>query len=128
MSADTIFGRLGREKFFELSRLFYARALADPLIGPMLPHDDIDGAVERQALFLVQLFGGPPEYSSRRGHPRLRARHMPFPITEAARNNWIAHMKAALGEAGIGGEEREAMLEYFERAATFMINQQGGHP
>jgi hemoglobin len=124
VSGTTIFDRLGRETFFALSRHFYERALDDPLVGPMLPRDDIEGAIARQALFLIQFFGGPAEYSERRGHPRLRARHMPFPITSAARDNWVAHMEKALEETGIGGEERQAMLEYFERAATFMINSQ----
>ena len=124
MSGTTIYDRLGREKFFELSRRFYERALVDPLVGPMLPHDDIEGAIARQALFLIQFFGGPAEYSASRAHPRLRARHLPFPITVAARDNWVANMTAALEETGIGDEEREAMLQYFDRAATFMINSQ----
>lgn len=122
MSTGTIYERLGRDTFFALARTFYSRAVDDPMLGPMLPSGDIEGAIERQALFLIQFFGGPAEYSERRGHPRLRARHLPFPITREARDRWVGHMTAALEDVGIPDEERRAMLDYFERAATFMVN------
>lgn len=121
----TLYERLGHETFFKIARAFYARAAADPIVGPMLP-PDLEGAIERQALFLVQLFGGPTTYSDRRGHPRLRARHLPFPIDRRARDSWMAMMTAALDEVGVPDAERAALLEYFERASTFMINTQAG--
>jgi hemoglobin len=122
-STITLYARLGDEPFHSLARAFYARVVEDPIIGPMLPKD-LEAAADRQALFLIQFFGGPTTYSDRRGPPRLRARHLPFRIDERARDAWMAHMTAALDEVGIQGRNRAEFLEYFERASTFMINTQ----
>ncbi len=84
--------------------------------------DDRAGAEERLALFLTQYFGGPTTYSDRRGHPRLRMRHLPFAIGPAERDAWLGHMLAAIDELGIAEPARRAMREYFEHGATFMIN------
>jgi hemoglobin len=100
---------------------FYDRVERDPLLRPMFP-EDLGPGREHQFLFITQYFGGPPRYQELRGHPRLRMRHNPFPIGQQARDAWVAHMLAALDEAGFPEEVRPAMREYFERAATFMIN------
>jgi hypothetical protein len=49
--------------------------------------DDLAGAEQRLRDFLVGRFGGPQRYIEERGHPRLRMRHLPFPITPAARED-----------------------------------------
>ena len=78
------------------------------------------------ALFLQQYWGGPGTYSEERGHPRLRARHMPFVISEAERDAWLGHMAAALDalvtERGIDPQIEAQMLEYFAHAADFLVN------
>jgi hemoglobin len=55
-------------------------------------------------------------------------RHNPFPIGQAARNAWVGHMLAALEESGFPEEVKPAMREYFERAATSMINHDDQQP
>jgi len=117
----TLFDRLGDETFHRLSRAFYERVSTDPIIGPMLPKN-LEAAAERQSLFLIQFFGGPTTYSDRRGHPRLRARHFPFTIDRAARDAWMTHMMAAIDDVGIQGDDRTELVEYFDGAATFLIN------
>lgn len=102
--------------------IFYARVERDPLLRPMFPAD-LEPGKERQFLFLCQYFGGPDDYNRLRGHPRLRMRHTPFPIGQAARDAWLAHMLAALDEAGVPEPARTAMRRYFEQASTAMINQ-----
>ena len=74
-------------------------------------------------MFLAQFFGGPPEYSMRRGHPRLRARHLPFVIDRKERDAWVKHMLAAIDATGIEEPARTHMRNYFQEAATFLINQ-----
>ncbi|MFM8014829.1 MAG: globin, partial [Actinomycetota bacterium] len=72
--------------------------------------DDLDGAAQRLALFLMQYWGGPTTYSDERGHPRLRMRHAAYPIDEAMRDRWLSHMNAALDVcatvAGQSGADR----------------------
>lgn len=117
----TLYERLGDDVFHRLSLAFYARAATDPIVGPMLPKN-LTAAAERQSLFLIQFFGGPTTYSNQSGHPRLRARHLPFRVDKAARDAWMATMQGALDDVGIDGGERAELLEYFERASTFLIN------
>ncbi|HEX2849734.1 MAG TPA: globin [Acidimicrobiales bacterium] len=120
--AATVYERAGgAEFFFALVERFYERVAADELLRPMYP-DDLNDATRHLALFLIQYWGGPPTYAAERGHPRLRARHLPFVIGERERDHWFSHMRAAVLESGAGADVEAAMLDYFANAATFMIN------
>jgi hemoglobin len=111
----------GEETFARLVDAFYARVEADPLLRSIFP-EDLEAGKHWQFLFLIQYFGGPTRYAEERGHPRLRMRHMPFAIGQAARDAWLGHMLAAIDAVGIVEPARSAMREYFERAAAFMVN------
>lgn len=117
----SVYERLGPEAFWRVARAFYARIDRHPALRPMFP-EDLEEPIRNQAEFLIQYFGGPQEYSRRKGHPRLRMRHAQFPITVAARHAWVDTMKAALRDAAIPDPERVEMERYFEHAATFLIN------
>ncbi|PJF38638.1 MAG: globin, partial [Phototrophicales bacterium] len=67
---------------------FYARVEADEELRSIFP-DDLEPGKHYQFLFLSQFFGGPTNYSDERGHPRLRMRHMPYPINKTARDKWL---------------------------------------
>lgn len=122
-----LFARVDGEAFFvRLVDRFYDAVLLDPVLAPLYPPEDIDGARERLCLFLVQFWGGPQTYSEQRGHPALRMRHAPYAIGEMEREAWFRHMANAVGAAVDAGELSDAdealMLGYFGHAATFMIN------
>jgi hemoglobin len=126
MSDKTIYALAGGDaKFRRMVDIFYARIERDPLLRPLFP-DDLAPGKEHQFLFITQYFGGPPRYNALRGHPRLRMRHMPFRIGQAERDAWAGHMLAAIDEAGFEEPARSALRDYFERAATFLINQPDG--
>jgi hemoglobin len=125
-----LYERVGGEAFFvRLVDRFYDGVVEDPLLAPLYPPGDIDGARARLTGFLVQFWGGPDDYSQARGHPRLRMRHAPFAIGEAQRLAWLHHMEAAVAAAEADGEldadDRDRMRAYFERAAQHMVNQPG---
>jgi len=125
-----LFERVDGTAFFtRLVDRFYAGVVVDPLLAPLYPPDDIDGARQRLTLFLIQYWGGPTTYSDERGHPRLRMRHGPFAIGEAQRDAWLLHMAAAVAEARDGGEVSDAdaarLLDYFSMAAQHMVNAVG---
>ena len=115
-----VFG--GKEFFSSLVKDFYQEIITDPILKPMYPEDDIDGAIERLTLFLMQYWGGPTTYSDQRGHPRLRMRHAQFPIDFAARDAWLKNMKIALGKQNISDENRTKLWNYLMMAADSMIN------
>lgn len=119
-----LYDRVGGQPWFDaLVERFYATVADDPVLRPMYP-DDLTDSKAHLAGFLAQYFGGPPVYSEQRGHPRLRARHMPFAIGVAERDAWFGAMEAAVRSGGLSPEDEAAALEYFDRAATWMINQQ----
>ena len=114
----------GEETFRRLVHRFYAGVADDPVLRPLYPEEDLSGAEERLRMFLVQYWGGPRTYSERRGHPRLRMRHMPFAVTPEARDAWLRHMRDALDEAALPGELESAVWTYLQRTADFLRNHQ----
>jgi len=125
MSEPTIYEQIGGEETFRrIVDIFYARVEADPRLRHLFPRD-LEPGKEHQRLFLMQYFGGPRTYSERRGHPRLRMRHAPFPIGPRERDAWLEHMLTALVEAGVPEPARSVMETYFRHAAQAMVNQIG---
>ncbi len=84
--------------------------------------DDLADAREKLFEFLSGWLGGPPLYVEKHGHPKLRARHQPFPIGELERDQWLSCMAIALDECGIQGELRAFLDERFAHVADFMRN------
>ncbi len=122
-SGVTVFEAVGgAETFKVLVERFYAGVASDPVLRAVYPEEDLSAAAERLTLFLIQYWGGPDDYSARRGHPRLRLRHQPFAIGQAERDAWLRHMTAAVESLEMPSEIRKALLDYFETTSTAMIN------
>ena len=118
----TLFEIVGEEGFERLTQAFYAQVPGDEILGPMYPAGEIEAARVRLRDFLVGRFGGPQRYIERRGHPRLRMRHMPFAIDARARDRWMALMSNALDSCEFEPAVTGALLRFFGDTATFMIN------
>jgi hemoglobin len=112
----------GEPTFRRLVAGFYRRVAEDDVLRPIYPEPDLSGAEERLRLFLMQYWGGPATYSERRGHPRLRMRHLPFAVTPAARDRWLRHMRASLDEVGLPPGLDATLWEYLQSTAEAMIN------
>jgi hemoglobin len=117
-----IYSLIGEDGFQRLVAAFYRQVPGDDVLGPMYPRHDLKGAEERLRDFLIFRFGGPQCYLELRGHPRLRMRHAPFPISQAARDRWIELMNNALVEAALPSEADTLLRKFFDEVATFMIN------
>ncbi|MBP3965794.1 MULTISPECIES: globin [Paenibacillus] len=102
---------------------FYPKVLKNPLIGPLFP-PNIQPVMEKQTMFLTQFFGGPSLYSDEYGHPMMRARHLPFPITPERAEAWLGCMREALAETDLPAELQEVMLDRLSGPAHHFINQQ----
>jgi hemoglobin len=118
-----VYRLIGEDGFARLVHAFYAQVPSDPILGVMYPPHDLEGAEQRLRDFLVGRFGGPPRYIEQRGHPRLRMRHMPFVLDEAARDRWVALMNNALEQASLPAEVTSLLREFFATTATFLRNQ-----
>jgi hemoglobin len=119
--ASTYYDKVGEANFKKLIDDFYDSLSRDPLLRDMYP-EDLEPAKERLFLFIIQYFGGPQTYSERRGHPRLRARHVHFPVTEKARKHWMGHMAYALEQNPMDDESKEFLMGYFDHTARFLKN------
>ena len=122
MEIEEIYGRIGEEGFERLVHAFYAQVPDDDILGPMYPKHDLAGAEVRLRDFLIGRCGGPPRYIEQRGHPRLRMRHAPFVINQAARDRWMQLMERALDVAEVPADVRPPLHEFLDGVATFMIN------
>jgi hemoglobin len=112
----------GHETFRRLIEAFYSRVETDPVLRPLYPEADLKPAAERLRMFLEQYWGGPRTYSEVRGHPRLRARHVPFRVDEAARVAWLSNMRQALDEIGLHPEADRVLWDYLKTAAQMLVN------
>src|SRR5690348_2135289 len=120
---STLYERVGGEQFFvSLVDSFYEGVEADALLRPLYPAD-LERPKRRLMLFLVQYWGGPHTYNEERGQPRLRMRHLRFRIGRAERESWLAHMRAAVESSGASETDTRLLLDYFESAATSLMNQ-----
>ena len=112
----------GRDTFEKLVREFYRNVWQDPVLQPMYPQDDLEGAIQRLTGFLEQYWGGPNTYSQQRGHPRLRMRHAAFKVNPEARDHWLAHMRTALDTLELSPLHESTLWDYLERAAHSLVN------
>jgi hemoglobin len=112
----------GHETFVRLVDGFYRGVADDPVLRPMYPEEDLGPARERLTMFLEQYWGGPTTYGDRRGHPRLRMRHAAFHVNPAARDRWLAHMRAAVDELALPPLLEATLWDYLQRAAHAMVN------
>ena len=111
----------GEQTFRNLVDTFYRKVEADETLRAIFP-DDLEAGKQWQFLFLIQYWGGPQRYGAERGHPRLRMRHYPYPITPELANLWLQYMLESIDEVGIQEPERTIMREYFEHGAKFLVN------
>jgi hemoglobin len=121
-SRQTIAERAGGvETFRRIVDRFYVAVESDDLLRPMYP-DDLNPGKDRLARFLAQYFGAGPVYSQERGHPRLRMRHAPFPITIGAAARWAAHMTDAIIAEELPSDVEGELLEYVLHATPTLTN------
>lgn len=122
MEETDIYPIIGEDGFTRLVAAFYRQVPHDDILGVMYPRDELQDAEQRLRDFLIYRFGGPEKYIAERGHPRLRARHLPFRIDQAARDRWMRLMNKALADAALPTDVEQLLRAFFEHMSTFMIN------
>jgi hemoglobin len=83
---------------------------------------DLAGSRDKLFWFLSGWLGGPDLYQSRFGHPRLRARHMPYAIGIAERDQWMACMMQAMQESEVDPALAERLAQALFGTADWMRN------
>ena len=122
-----IYAVMGEENIFRMLEDFYER-LGSSAIAGMFPRTAPlrREAAHKSAAFFVGLLGGPPLYHQRHGPPMLRARHLPFPIDERARQEWLACFDDILDDApgvyDFPAEHLPGFRHFLDRFSTWMVN------
>jgi len=127
-SETSVYDRLGGDVGVRgLADRFYDVMDALPEARPIRDMHPVDLTESRQKLyeFLSGWLGGPQLYMQRRGHPRLRARHMPFPVDRAAAEQWVMCMDQALMACGVDPQLRFQLMMSFAKVANHMRNREG---
>ena len=106
------------DRFYDLMDLEPAYAELRVVHGSVL-----DDARQKLFWFLCGWLGGPQHYTDRFGHPRLKARHMPFKVGVVERDQWLACMDQAMTETGVPPALRERLNKSFFQTADWMRNQ-----
>jgi hemoglobin len=117
----------GEAKLRAIVERFYALMDAEPEFHGIrkLHPADLAGSTDKLYWYLSGWLGGPSLYIERFGHPRLRARHLPYSIGVDERDQWLACMGRALEEEAVPAELREALLRAFFGTADWMRNREG---
>ena len=85
----------------------------------------LDGSRDKLFWFLCGWSGGPNHYIERFGHPRLRARHLPFSIASTERDQWLRCMALAMHELDMPEALQERLIHSFFQTADWMRNREG---
>jgi hemoglobin len=122
-----VFEAMGEERVFAFAEAFYVR-LGRSRAAHLFPSDteQLRQASHKTGALLVFLFGGPPRYQQLYGPPRLRMRHLPFEIDEAARLEWVRCFRETLAEAperfGMPAEHVAKVDAFFDAFSRWMVN------
>jgi len=121
-TAYTLIG--GAETIRQLVDRFYDLMELEPAysIIRQLHPADLSESRDKLYLFLTGWMGGPDLYQEKYGHPKLRARHLPFPIGSSERNQWLDCMQRAMDEVAIDEGLKARLHESFFATADWMRN------
>jgi hemoglobin len=106
----------GAEAFERLTEVFYGKVRNDPVVGPLFRDMD-EHHPQFVAMWLTEVFGGPPRYTEERGgYPHMLAKHRDVRITEEQRRRWVSLICDAADDAALPAdpEFRSAFLAYIE--------------
>jgi hemoglobin len=128
--APSLYGLLGEEAGIRsLVDRFYDLMELDEQFADLrsLHPASLEGSRDKLYWFLCGWSGGPDHYIERFGHPRLRARHLPYAIGIKQRDQWLVCMAQAMQDQGLdsGGELFDRLLGAFTGTADWMRNRAG---
>lgn len=114
----------GEARLRELVDRFYDLMALEPEFAALraMHPPDLDGSRDKLHWFLCGWTGGPDHYIQRFGHPRLRARHLPFSIASVERDQWLRCMALAMQDIGLPNALQERLMHAFYQTADWMRN------
>ena len=127
-NAPTLYDIIGGEaRLRELVDRFYDLMDLEPQFAALraMHPPSLDGSRDKLFWFLSGWSGGPNHYIERFGHPRLRARHLPFSIASTERDQWLRCMALSMHELDMPEALQERLIHSFFQTADWMRNREG---
>jgi hemoglobin len=127
-NSPTLFEIIGGEaRLRELVDRFYDLMDLEPGFADLraMHPPSLDGSRDKLFWFLCGWSGGPNHFIERFGHPRLRARHLPFSIASKERDDWLRCMAQAMHELDMPEALQERLMHSFFQTADWMRNRHG---
>lgn len=122
--SSEIYAKMGENHIYQMLEDFYSE-LEKSSIRYLFPQD-MKEASHRSAAFFVFILGGPPLYQQQFGPPRMRQRHFPFAIDEAARQIWLNCFKVVLQDADkkyqFPMEHMQGFFRFLDQFSRWMVN------
>ncbi|MBU3020183.1 group II truncated hemoglobin [Aestuariibacter sp. A3R04] len=114
----------GDAKVTQLANKFYDIMEQDPFAAELLAlhPKPLDRIRHVFTLYLIMWLGGPNNYELQFGHPRLRARHLPFSVTPELKRQWMYCMRKAMMDTVTDISLAEKLLHSLDQLAEHMIN------
>jgi hemoglobin len=118
----------GDETIAKLTRRFYELmdTLPEAKNCRSIHPPSLEGSERKLYEYLTGYLGGPPLYTEKYGHPRLRSRHFMAEIGAAERDEWILCFRRAMDETIEHPKLREIIWAPIERLAFHMQNKDEG--
>jgi len=124
---SAVYEAMGEEQIVAFFHAFYRR-LGESAIADMFPRSEknLMRSAEKSADMFTFLFGGPHLYQRKHGQPMMRARHIPFVITEEGRQEWLRCYRETLDEASekfaMPSEHVDAVWKFVVAFSGWMVN------
>ena len=119
-----IYALMGEENIFKMLSDFYKELEKSPIRKLFPP--DLEEASKKSAKFFVQVLGGPPLYVIDHGPPRMRQRHLPFEIDDAARQVWLGCFERVLEGADkkydFPAQHLQGFKDFLRDFSAWMVN------
>ena len=119
-----IYTLMGEENIFKMLSDFYKELEKSPIRSLFPP--DMEEASKKSAKFFVQVLGGPPLYVIDHGPPRMRQRHLPFEIDDAARQVWLGCFERVLEGADkkydFPAQHLQGFKDFLRDFSAWMVN------
>lgn len=114
----------GEMKVRELANSFYDIMETDPLAAELLAihPQPLDRIRHVFFLYLTMWLGGPDDFQQQFGHPRLRARHLPFTVSPELKDQWMYCMRKAMFKTVDDLALAQKLLTALDQLAEHMIN------
>ncbi|WP_428852506.1 group II truncated hemoglobin [Imbroritus primus] len=114
----------GEQKVRDLVDRFYDLMDLEPEFAPLraMHPTTLDGSRDKLFWFLCGWLGGPNHFVDRFGHPMLRARHLPYEIGIAERDQWVRCMALAMQDQNVPEPLQMRLMDGFLKTADWMRN------